>query len=272
MRVGPGAASLDPPLLTSNEIACVRRHGKLPRDDCRFGGCGSQFGEDWALLPTLLQATQGRARRARFVEIGAYRGASLSNTLMYERCFNWTGVLIEASPPNFQALRASGRKARLVHSAVCNGDGKTNATVPIAVEGYAVSGQLELMSPSFIRTHRKEGPGLLRNSNISHVPCRSLQSILRLPSPLPSTRPSFDLLSLDVEGAEERVISTVDPAAFAVIVVEADGTDRAKEQRVEKIILEAGLRRQARGGGIGHIRLSRVYLRPEVAELPPWRP
>ena len=61
---------------------------------------------------------------------------------MYERCFNWTGVLIESNPLNFKALRVSKRDARLVHSAVCTGDGSSASTVPIAVEGFAVSGEM----------------------------------------------------------------------------------------------------------------------------------
>ena len=194
--------------LNPSEAACARRHGRIKTDNCRHGGCGSQFGEDWALLPTLLNATRAHGSRGLFVEIGAYRGASLSNTLMYERCFNWTGVLIESNPLNFKALRVSKRDARLVHSAVCTGDGSSATTVPIAVEGFAVSGEIELMAPRFIRGHR----GGTNNSNIAHVPCRSLQSILRLPvhtSLLTGSQqrlrpPRFDLLSLDVEGAEER--------------------------------------------------------------------
>ena len=39
---------------------------------------------------------------------------------MLERCFGWRGVLIEASPRNFQRLEKAGRtKSKLVHSAVC---------------------------------------------------------------------------------------------------------------------------------------------------------
>merc|ERR1712037_197760 len=112
------------------------------------------------------------------------------------------------------------------------------------------------MSKGFLKAARR----LTNNSNIEHVPCRSLESILHL-SPQ-SLRPSFDLLSLDVEGAEAKVISTVDPAAFSVIIVEMDGSNHSKDRWVEKKILQAGLRRQAAitrsGDGIGPIHLSTV--------------
>ena len=49
-----------------------------------------------------------------FVELGALDGWHGSNTLMLERCFGWTGLLIEASPHNFRNLQRSGRR-RDVH-------------------------------------------------------------------------------------------------------------------------------------------------------------
>ena len=48
-------------------------------------------------------------------------------------------------------------------------------------------------------------------------------------------------LSLDVEGSEELVLSTVQPGAFRVIMVETDGSDLAKEERVRNRILSDGM-------------------------------
>ena len=59
------------------------------------------------MLPLLL----GTSERGIFVEICANDGIHGSNTLMLERCFNWTGLLIEASPDTFIKLLSS-------HSAV----------------------------------------------------------------------------------------------------------------------------------------------------------
>ena len=39
-----------------------------------------------------------REENPPFVELGAFRGIELSNTYMYERCFGWSGVLIEGNP------------------------------------------------------------------------------------------------------------------------------------------------------------------------------
>lgn len=46
-----------------------------------------------------------------FVECGAFDGFYLSNTLHLEVNYNWTGLLIEASPPNYEKLIVRNRKS-----------------------------------------------------------------------------------------------------------------------------------------------------------------
>ena len=135
-------------MMLQSQLASIRF--PLSVLDCVLqSGPSAQFGEDWALLPTLLgmTASSDRYGNGRFVEIGAYQGVSLSNTFMLERCFNWTGVLIEANPKNFAVLKKSGRTGRLVHSAVCDGDGTTGTTVPMTADGMAVAGQVSVACP-----------------------------------------------------------------------------------------------------------------------------
>ena len=63
---------------------------------CVLTNTKSQLGEEAVLIPTLVHAARGRP--GVFVEIGAFTGIALSNTYALEKCFNWTGVLIEANP------------------------------------------------------------------------------------------------------------------------------------------------------------------------------
>ena len=46
-----------------------------------------------------------------FVECGALDGETRSNTLVFERQLNWTGLLIEADPLNFAKIITKNRKA-----------------------------------------------------------------------------------------------------------------------------------------------------------------
>ena len=56
-------------------------------------------------------------------------------------------------------------------------------------------------------------------------------------------QPAF--LSLDVEGAELKVVETFDPATFSVIMVEMDSSNRTKDAAVHSRLLAAGLKQLA---------------------------
>ena len=81
--------------------ACIRRNAN------------SQHWEDRMVFLPLRCMREGAP--GTFVELGAFTGVRLSNSVMLERCFDWTGVLIEGSPANFKQLSTSGRKATMVH-------------------------------------------------------------------------------------------------------------------------------------------------------------
>ena len=85
--------------------------------ECVLNHSHAQYAEDKVLLPLLLRAAGYRP--GTFVELGALNGLLWSNTLIFERCFGWRGLLIEASPVNYDQLSRSGRSATAVHSAVC---------------------------------------------------------------------------------------------------------------------------------------------------------
>ena len=51
-----------------------------------------------------------------FIECGALDGETRSNTLFFERFRNWTGLLIEADPINYQQILLKNRKAYMVPS------------------------------------------------------------------------------------------------------------------------------------------------------------
>ena len=225
-----------PPFDTTAAVKCALSHSR------------SQLSEDLILLPTLLSAA--RWRPSAFVELGALDGVSLSNTIMLERCFNWTGLLIEASPRNFAGLRNAPRTAAKVHSAVCNQPG----TLRFADVRGPVAGQLDVR-PMGART--SPTPGSQRTGGVE-VPCAPLGAMMaehKLRSPA--------FLSLDVEGAEEHVLRTVDPRTFSVVVIERSAFDAPKNARVHVLMTTAGMRLAA------HlcVRASNIYLAPGVNEV-----
>ena len=214
---------------------------------CVLANTRSQWGEDLMLLPYLLRAAGWRP--GVFVELGAFDGISLSNTHALEVCYNWTGVLIEGNPENYAALSRSRRRATKVHSAVCDTTAAAG-TVNMTVGGKNMAAQIDAMSQ--VQRDRIWGRG--REYNSVRVPCKPLGRLMQA-----AGTDAAHLLSLDVEGAEERVLKTVDPACFAVVLVELDGTDKARDERIHTMLTAAGLQFQRQLA----LKQSGVYLRPK---------
>ena len=211
---------------------------------CAMRESHSQMREDLLLLPTLVGAARGNASSGVFVEIGALDGKTYSNTLMLESCFGWRGVLIEANPLSFAKLNASGRRANFVHSAVCGADDR-RGVVRISLDGKETAGELSFLT---------KGRQASRRNRMVDVPCKPLGSIL-----LDNGVSKADFLSVDVEGAEHKVLATVSPNAFQVILVERN---KASDKGVARIMHAASMRMSK----TLRVPLSDVWLQPGVDE------
>lgn len=142
-------------------MSFLRRAGySYPTDDsalsCVLQYSHSQNGEDALLLPMLQYIS--KYLPGVFVEIGANDGLYMSNTFMLERCFNWTGLLIEANPKTFRVLRyvknKGCRSAQIVHSAACAKSG----TLRVTTGGGVTSGEPDEMKGDVARQPRSIRP------------------------------------------------------------------------------------------------------------------
>ena len=234
--------------LNENQTCAFKR-----RAECSVQSFASGAGQDRVLLPTLLAIAAGRP--GTFVEIGANDGVTGSNTLVYERCFGWSGALIEANPTTFAKLAGAGRnRSTSLHSAVC-ADDDPYGHVNITVRGDYMSGDLLRMPKSIIRKY-----GRWINGAQAAVPCRSLSSLISSAG----LRERIDLLSLDVQGSEERVLKTVNPARFNVVLVELDSHDRQKDELVRHLLLNASFERAK---GIPRLWTDEVWIHTSVRHL-----
>lgn len=232
---------------------CFLKEYRDHRYNKGFHSRHSQNSEDLLLLPTLMASVASRGRGAGlFVELGALDGMSISNTLLLEVCFNWTGVLIEANPNNYAHLKRSGRKAAKVHAAVC----PAGESIIMSRGAGPKASQLDVSA-----WRPRENP----NRTVT-VPCRPLSLVMQEMLPAPHTA---NFLSLDVEGAEAVVLATVDPAAFDIIMVETGMGTRAsvaaKDAKVDQLITAAGLHLAPAPLAVPH---SRVYLKPHIIAYP----
>lgn len=73
----------------------------------------SQVGQDKAIDELL-----GEKEGGFFIEVGAYDGLTMSNSLFFEKTRGWTGLLIEANPRAYRELLAQDRKCWSTQSCI----------------------------------------------------------------------------------------------------------------------------------------------------------
>lgn len=160
----------------------------------------------------------GRQRHGVFVEMGGFGfyGDGMSDTFMFERFRQWTGVLFEAYLDNYRHASARRPGARWVGKGICEeeegGTGEGSAFAP--AEGKQVSAPCEPMGP------------LLRAAGIT----------------------SIDLLSINLDGGEAAVLERLmdwSLPVHVVVVALPPGRPGAQE-RVRAALLAHGFQEEQR--------------------------
>lgn len=137
-------------------------------------------------------------RAGYFVELGAHDGFNDSNTLVLERHYGWTGLLIEPNPIDFAKItERHGRTATAVPLAVDPEGGELEFVLQGQISGLIVEGA------DFGQASRSEDVAKARAAGrVQRVAALPLEQILdEYGAP-----PVIDYFSLDVEGSETRVL------------------------------------------------------------------
>eukprot|EP00986_Skeletonema_menzelii_P002274 scaffold619_cov150-Skeletonema_menzelii.AAC.22 len=170
---------------------------------------------------------EGGVERGIFLEMGALDGISFSNSLMFEQCLGWNGLLIEANPKSFTKLRENRPCAITIGETACSVD--EGPTLRMAgVEGVA----------TIVKDNVKE--------DYVEVPCRPLSQMLE-----ENGIDRINFFSLDVEGAELDVLQTLDweKIKIDVLMVESDfiynaqkgGTQEEKIKALRDFVTSKGM-------------------------------
>ena len=101
-------------------------------------------------------------RNGVFVDVGAHDGISFSNTLMFERELDWTGLCIEPNPDVFPQL-IENRSATCLEIAIARYEGRLPF---VKVEGFAQ--MLSGLSQSMDSRHRDRIEKETKEHNTSH--------------------------------------------------------------------------------------------------------
>lgn len=143
---------------------------------------------------------QRRETKGVFIEVGANQGIVQSNTMLLEKYYGWTGILIEPSY-QYEALCVNRPKSKCIQCALGS----------FEEEGVYIMGDFDGHLMGGIGGKRSGRP-----ANIS-VLVRSLQSILD-----EENLQNINFFSLDVEGHEYNVLNGIDfnKTTFDYILIE----------------------------------------------------
>jgi len=194
----------------------------VPAEECGAGpdyapwwqlheGLRSRLWEDKFVYETFFKHHSGF--NGTYLELGAYDGSQESNSRFFDLCLGWKGLLIEGNPENYQKTIGNRRHAHKMSLAPsCSADDDTVQFYRYPITNVGLVG------------HAKTYAG----KPTVDVPCGPLSPILQdIFADDRRGRPTLDFFSLDVEGAESLVLSTIDFQAVRihVLMIEIDNSD-----------------------------------------------
>ena len=142
-----------------------------------------------------------KLHKRTYVELGAFDGKDESNTIFFDKCLGWDGLLIEGQLQSYEKVMANRPHAvKLSFSPTCT---NSNETVSFYDYPFSNNGVRDL-AKSYM------GKGTIE------IPCGPLTPVL-LDIFGPDGKIAF--FSLDVEGAELLVLETLDFDAVFIEVI-----------------------------------------------------
>ena len=154
-----------------------------------------------------------------FVDVGAHDGITFSNSYFFENELKWTGICIEPIPEIFKEL-VINRKCQCIQGCVTDysGDGKffkvSSPTTHPAANLEMLSGLVMKYNPIHLNRMNSElsvNGGALKTIDVK---CYLLNDILKQ-----SGITHVNLLSIDTEGGEFEILSSIDFDQYKIDVI-----------------------------------------------------
>lgn len=184
----------------------------------------SQKGEDFVLWEFFDYKPDGL-----FVDVGAFDGVHLSNSLSFE-LGGWRGVCVEPHPDYFEHCRTA-RPGSICVNAACVSDPAVNE-VTFRVEPLGLLSGIAADHDDVAARYAKRGLEFKGFQEVT-VPAATLTEILE--RHLPNGN-DVDFMSIDVEGTEIEALKGLDLDRFSprVLVIEAN-SEKAEHELIEHL-------------------------------------
>ncbi len=186
----------------------------------------SQSGQDRFLHEHIFRDKRG----GTFVEIGGYDGWTGSNTLFFEKVMGWQGLMVEASPTYIEHIR-SVRSAHVVHAAIDDVDGSDEFIH--VTDGLTQMGGLAKHYPEARLQQIQSHPKTVIEKVT--VPTLRLDTLLK-----EHQFHHVDYCYIDVDGAEEAILASVDLSAVDISVFSIERTPSLPNHSVASLLNESG--------------------------------
>jgi FkbM family methyltransferase len=193
-------------------------------------------------LGALYERLFGLKRDGVFVEVGAFDGEWLSNTCCLAD-LGWSGVMIEPNPVSFALCKARHQENSGVHVVNC-------AVGPTAGMATLYLGEaLSTTVPDQVELYRGiSWARVFHSGQRVEVPQIRLDSLLETSG----TEPGFDLLAIDVEGAELSVMNSFDLGFWLPRVAIIELTDVNRDFKHDRRTVEECAEIRARFQALGY--------------------
>lgn len=149
-----------------------------------------QKGQDKWVIDTIFNYKTG----GYFVDLAATDGVAINNTLLLERKLNWDGICIEPNPKYYDKLKKN-RNCNVTDIVV---DKANDIEIKFRIDNGELGGIVDIDTDN----NEKYRGNQLKNATILNLKTKTLEYVLdKFNAPK-----VIDYLSLDVEGAEERIL------------------------------------------------------------------
>lgn len=149
-----------------------------------------QKGQDKWVIDTIFKYKTG----GYFVDLAATDGVAINNTLLLERELNWDGICIEPNPQYYDKLKKN-RKCNVTDVVI---DKANDIEIKFRIDNGELGGIVDIDTDNNYKYRGEQ----LKKATILKLKTKTLEYVLdKFNAPK-----VIDYLSLDVEGAEERIL------------------------------------------------------------------
>lgn len=172
-------------------------------------------------------------RGLMFVDIGAYDGVTISNSLFFEKELGWNGLCIEPLPDIFKRLKAN-RSCTCLNICIADKNGPVNF-MHVQSPSVGVADMLSGITNTYdtrsnIGAFLKEHNGHIENLIL---PAKTLNKVLR-----ENRIKRIDYLSIDTEGNEYEILTSIDFNRFKIHIMTIE--NNYKDLSIREFLATAG--------------------------------